>query len=169
MERRTQGDFLVAYFFFDFSSQDQQKLLDILHHILRQLIDQGNSETLTTLKVACEDPSILLSAQKVVQLISRVGSAQQVYLILDALDEIKAQNEFLGHILTLVESGTQVLLTSRDLVSIRQKMNSASQVQIQADKSDLEFYIRSRLLESSSEIAKDKILVEDIVSKAYNS
>lgn len=161
---------LVVYFFCDFSSQNQVKTIDILHHLFRQIIDQGNGEMLSTLKESCGDPSTLQNANQAVRLLALAASVQPIYLVLDGLDELKTPNELLGHILQLAESEIHILITSRDLPQIRKKMGTAIQLDIKPTDSDLRLYVNSRLRESdfAEEVAKDGSLVDEIVSKTGN-
>ncbi|KUL83144.1 hypothetical protein ZTR_10995 [Talaromyces verruculosus] len=161
---------LVVYFFCDFSSQNQVKTIDILHHLLRQIIDQGSGEMLSTLKESCGDPSALQNANQVVQLLVLAASVQPIYLVVDGLDEFKTPNELLVYILELAESEIHILVTSRDLPQIRKKMGTAIQLGINPTDSDLRLYVASRLQESdfAEEVAKDGSLINEIVSKTGN-
>lgn len=169
LQERKQN-FLVVYFFCDFSSQNQVKTIDLLHHLLRQIIDQGSGEMLSTLKESCGDPSALQNANQVVQLLVLAASVQPIYLVVDGLDEFKTSNELLVHILELAESEIHILVTSRDLPQIRKKMGTAIQLGIKPTDSDLRLYVTSRLQQSdfAEEVAKDSSLVNDIVSKTGN-
>ncbi|KAE8555567.1 hypothetical protein TMatcc_002826 [Talaromyces marneffei ATCC 18224] len=161
---------LVIYFFCDFSSQNQVKTIDILHYLLRQIIDQASGEMLSTFKDSCGDPNTLQTTTQVVELIALAASGQPIYLVLDGLDELKTPNELLWHILELVKSDIHILITSRDLPQIRKKMNTAIQLDIEPTESDLRLYVTSRLQESdfAEEVTKDSSLIDDILSKTGN-
>lgn len=169
LQERKQNS-LVVYFFCDFSSQNQVKTIDILHHLVRQIVDQGSGEMLSTLKESCGDPSALQNANQVVQLLVLAASVQPIYLVVDGLDELKTPNELLGHILELAKSEIHILVTSRDLPQIRKKLDTAIQLDIKPTDSDLRLYVASRLRESdfAEEVTKDSGLINDIVSKTGN-
>ncbi|KAL2815214.1 ankyrin repeat-containing domain protein [Aspergillus cavernicola] len=170
LDNRIPADCSVVYFFCDFSSQDQQKTLDILHHLLYQIIQQGNGDMLAALKEACKDPSNLHNANEVTQVIVTAGSVQPIYLVLDALDELRDPTGILSHILTLVASGINVLLTSRDLPHIRKKVQRATHFQVDSNPGDLKLYINSRFRASdfSDEIDEESSVISDVVSKSGN-
>lgn len=65
---------------------------------------------------------------------------QPIYLVLDAVDEIKARDELLDHFLVLTTSRIYVLVISRKLPHI-QKMITASQLEITGSTKDLKTYI----------------------------
>lgn len=169
LEERKQN-FLVVYFFCDFSSQNQIKTIDVLHHLFRQIIDQGSGEMLSILKESCGDPSTLQNANQLVQLLILAASVQPIYMVVDGLDELKSPHELLTHILELAKSKIHILTTSRDLPQIRKKMGSAMLLEIKPTNSDLRLYVASRLQESdfAEEVARDSSLINDIVSKTGN-
>ncbi|KAL4784159.1 ankyrin repeat-containing domain protein [Aspergillus varians] len=161
---------LVINFFCDFPSQDEQKAVDILHHLLRQIIEQGNAEVLTILKESCKDPSKLQSATEVAELIASAGLTKPIYLILDAVDEMKDPIPLLSQIKSLVSAGVNVLITSRDLPHIRKNMTLARMLKVRSNPKDLKLYIESRLRDSdfSEEIDEEGKLVGDILSNSGN-
>lgn len=141
-----------------------------MHHLLRQVINQGSGEMLSMLKESCGDPSSLQNPKQVVQLFALAASAHQIYLVIDGLDELKAPNELLEHILELAKSEIHILILSRDLPHIRKKMGTAIQLSIKPTDYDLRLYVKSRLRESdlAEEVARDDRIVDDIVSKTGN-
>jgi hypothetical protein len=169
LEERKENS-LVIYFFCDFSSQNQMKTIDILHHLLRQIIDQGSGEILSSLKESCGDPSTLQNAKQVVQLLVLAASVQPIHLVVDGLDELKTPSELLGHILELAKSEIHILITSRDLPQIRKKMSTAIQLEVRPPDYDLRLYINNRLQESdfAEEFAKDNSLLDDIACQTGN-
>ncbi|KAL3490044.1 ankyrin repeat-containing domain protein [Aspergillus germanicus] len=169
-KNRSPSDCPVVPFFCDFSSQDQQNTLHILHSILRQIIEQGSPEMLAALKEACKDPGKLQNANEVAQLIATAGLSQPIYLVVDALDELRDPTALLSHLLTFASSGINVLVTSRDLPHIRKKMKLATQIKIASDPGDLKVYVESRFRESdfSEEVQEDPSLIDDVVERSGN-
>lgn len=170
LDARVSQDSLVISFFCDFTSPDEQNAIDILHHILRQIIEQGNAEILTILKESCKDPSKLQRTTEVAELIASAGLAKPMYLILDAVDELKDPIPLLSEIKTLVSAGINVLITSRDLSHIRKNMARARMLEVKSNPKDLKLYIESRLRDSdfSEEIDEGGRLVCDILSNSGN-
>ncbi|CBF83993.1 hypothetical protein AN2797.2 [Aspergillus nidulans FGSC A4] len=170
LEAPTSPDYLVLYFFCDFSSQDEQRVIDILHHLLRQIIEQGSSEVLTLLKESCKDPGRLQQAAEVTQLIATAGSTRQIYLVLDAVDELREPTSFLSHITNLVPSGINLLIMSRDVPHIRKKMTLATHLEVDSNPGDLKVYIESRFRDSdfSDEVEEEDKMIEDVASSSGN-
>jgi hypothetical protein len=160
----------VVSFFCDFSSQDQQNTLHILHSLLRQIIEQGSPEMLAALREACKDPGKLQNANEVAQLIATAGLSQPIYLVVDALDELRDPTTLLSPLLTFASSGMNVFVTSRDLPHIRKKMKIATQVEIASDPRDLKVYVESRFRDSdfSEEVEEEPGLIDDVVTKSGN-
>lgn len=170
LETRTPPDYLVLYFFCDFSSQDEQRVIDILHHLLRQVIEQGSTEVLTLLKESCKDPGRLQQAAEVTQLIATAGSTRQIYLVLDAVDELREPTSLLSHITNLVPSGISLLIMSRDVPHIRKKMTLATHLEVDSDPGDLKVYIESRFRDSdfSDEVEEEDKMIGDVASSSGN-
>ncbi|KAL5000855.1 ankyrin repeat-containing domain protein [Aspergillus recurvatus] len=170
LEARTPADYPVLYFFCDFASQEGQRVIDILHHLLRQVIEQGSAEVLGVLKESCKDPGRLQQATEVTQLIAAAGLAKPMYLVLDAVDELRDPAPLLSHITTLVSSGINVLITSRDLPHIRKNMKPATHLEITSNLDDLKVYIESRFRDSdfSDEVEEEDKLVGDVASSSGN-
>ncbi|KAL3433218.1 ankyrin repeat-containing domain protein [Aspergillus tetrazonus] len=170
LEARTPPDYLVLYFFCDFSSQDEQRVIDILHHLLRQVIEQGSAEVLTLLKESCKDPGRLQQAAEVTQLIATAGSTRQIYLVLDAADELREPTSLLSHITNLVPSGINLLIMSRDVPHIRKKMTLATHLEVDSNPGDLKVYIESRFRDSdfSDEVEEEDKMIGDVASSSGN-
>ncbi|KAL2816986.1 ankyrin repeat-containing domain protein [Aspergillus granulosus] len=170
LKSRVPPDCPVVSFFCDFSSQDQQNTLTILHHLLRGIIEQGTPKMLAALKEECKDPSKLQNVNDVAQLIAAAGLSHPIYFVLDALDELRDPTALLSHISAFVSSGINVLVTSRDLPHIRKKMKTAIHVEIGSSPEDLRLYVESRFRDSdfSDEIEEAPGLIDDVVSKSGN-
>ncbi|KAL4816194.1 ankyrin repeat-containing domain protein [Aspergillus spinulosporus] len=170
LETRTPPDHPVLYFFCDFSSHNEQRVIDILHHLLRQVIEQSSAEVLNLLKESCKDPGRLQQAAEVTQLIATAGLARPMYLVLDAVDELREPTSLLSHITNLVSSGINVLIMSRDVPHIRKKMTLATHFEVDSNPSDLKVYIESRFRDSdfSDEVEEDERMIGDVASSSGN-
>ncbi|KAJ0422032.1 ankyrin repeat-containing domain protein [Aspergillus carlsbadensis] len=170
LRNRVPSECPVVTFFCDFSSQDQQNTLNILHHLLRQIIEQGTPEMLTTIKEACKDPGKLQNATEVAQLIATAGLSQPIHLVVDALDEIRDPTALLSHLSSFALTGMSVLVTSRDLPHIRKKMKMAAHIEIVSDPRDLKLYVESRFRDSdfAEDVEEEPSLIDDVVAKSGN-
>jgi hypothetical protein len=117
-----------------------------------------------------EESNAPQSAADITQMIAKAGSVQPIYLVLDAVDEMKNPNELLGCCLDLTKSGIQVLVTSRNLRFIQKKMTTASELEITGSTKDLKLYIERRLQDSDfeDEMVEDDAMIDNIVSKSGN-
>ncbi|KAI9372816.1 ankyrin repeat-containing domain protein [Aspergillus egyptiacus] len=168
VEKRTPPECPVVYFFCDFSSQDQQRTIDILHFLLRQLIEQSSGEMLTALKESCKDPAKLQNAQEVMQLFASAAAVKPIYLVVDALDELRDPIAFISNLQTLISTGVNILVTSRDLPHIRKSMKLAAQFKVTSSPEDLRLYIEHRFRESdfSDQVDGESPLIGEVVSKS---
>jgi hypothetical protein len=125
---------------------------------------------LAALREACKDPGKLQNANEVAQLIATAGLSQPIYLVVDALDELRDPTALLSHLLTFASSGITVFATSRDLPHIRKKMKVATHVEIASDPGDLKVYVESRFRDSdfSEEVEEEPSLIDDVVAKSGN-
>ncbi|KAJ5788731.1 ankyrin repeat-containing protein [Penicillium paradoxum] len=170
LAKKSLGDALVVYFFCDFPSQTEHTAVNILRCISRQLIQRGSEDVLSTLKEFLDQSNPPQNAADIAEIIAKAGSVQPIYLVIDAVDEIKLPGEILDHCLALATSGIYVLVTSRKLPHIQKKMITASQLEITGSTHDLKTYIEKRLKESDfeDELAEDDTLIDGIVSKSGN-
>lgn len=125
---------------------------------------------LSALKEFLDESNPPQNAADITKMIAKAGSVQPIYLVLDAVDEVKVPGELLDHCLDLATSGIHVLVTSRNLPHIQKKMITASQLEITGSTKDLKTYIEKRLQESDfdDELAEDGAIIDSIVSKSRN-
>ena len=115
--RATSG---IAYFYFDFNNhsiaQDHNRLL---RSLIEQLSSQSGAvpQPLTSLYQRCRNGTVQpLTADLVKTFRSIIGSFTQFYLVIDAVDESKEKQEFLGFLNTIAQwklPQVHVLVTSR--------------------------------------------------------
>jgi hypothetical protein len=158
----------VAFYFCDFAYRDQQKPLDVLQSLLRQLLEQGDADVVSQLKSFCADPSKLRSAKEVAEIFSTVCSLRRTYLVIDALDEADEQNLILSHLQPLINTGTRILVMSRDLPNIRKRLDLADKMHVKSDLEDVKTYVKSRFRDSGgfSSAGEEGWLIDDVAAKA---
>ena len=159
---------IVVYCFCDFSAQDQQRPLDILQGLLKQLIDQGDCEVIGALNGLCKDPSKLRNLKDLAQILTKAYALKNTYLILDAPDELKEPDSLLCYLPLFVQAGCRVLVTSRDLPNIRNQLRTADKIELRSNFGDLKIYIESRFLESdfANEVDQSSGILNEIALKS---
>lgn len=161
----------MTSFFCDFPSQDEHTTVNILRVLLRQLIEQANEKTLTSLKFSWEESNVPNSSTDIVKSIMKADSQQQIYLVLDAVDEMKSSDEILKHCVDLSKSGIQVFISSRHIPHIKKNMSTADQLAILGNSRDLKLYIEHRMQECDfkDDLADDDAIVDNIIFKSGKS
>ncbi|KAM0514400.1 hypothetical protein ACHAPE_006982 [Trichoderma viride] len=172
----------IAYVYFNFRQHDEQKPLDLLTSILKQLA-QGQSclpqrvkTTLDEYKGKNERLS-LDDAKKLLQEVS--ASYSRVFILLDALDECQGsygcRASFLEEIFLLQGSAkVNVFATSRIIPEIMQTFKACKSMEIRATQEDVQRYVRGQLegggIEHLPSLIKDKPELEEaIVSGITNA
>jgi hypothetical protein len=168
LSKQTSSDVLAIHFFCDFSAQNEHTTVNILRSLVRQIIERGGENILGKLKALVDQTNTPQNAADITKMIATAGLSQPIYLVLDAVDEMKDSTTLLNCCLDLAQSGIQVLVTSRKLPHIEKKMSAASQLEISGSADDMKLYIRKRLQESDfeDEIAQDDAIIERMVSKS---
>lgn len=117
------------------------------------------------------DLSRLRNIKDLAHLFATACALRPIYLIVDGLDELNDPNGLLCHFQLFVEAGCRVLVTSRDLPNIRNKLDIADKMEVGSDLEDLKTYIESRFRESdfAGEVGEANGLVDEIASKAGNT
>ncbi|KAF7512590.1 hypothetical protein GJ744_000851 [Endocarpon pusillum] len=128
---RSQAGSAVAFFFFTFNDESKQDTSALLRALLLQLSGQitGLDTELTRLKETYYDsnPPVPILREYLRQAVNR---CRHVYLLLDALDESPADTSradvllIIDTILGWQLSGLHLLVTSRDLLDIREGLNT---------------------------------------------
>jgi len=154
-DRQATSSFVVAYFYFDFSDDKKQHLDNALRSLIKQLSVQcgGPCHPLDTLysehQNGQQQPTIG-ALKKVLRDI--LGMFQDVFIILDALDECIERQALLEWIIDVVDQNLDnlhLLVTSRKEKDIEDCLAScvSSEVNIQstAVDPDIQVYVREQL------------------------
>ena len=131
-----------------FCDTSKRSPLTVLQSLLWQVVKVGSLEQLSYLEHLCRS-SNSPSLNELAEILSEtVRLNNNVYLVVDALDEFRDRRLMVPLLQRLSRTGLKVLITSRDIPDIRDAFYSESSLMIQASQSDLEAYIRDRLAES---------------------
>lgn len=157
----------VAYCFCDFSSREQQKPVDIIRYLLRQLVEQGDGQLVSALKKSCVDPVKLANLKDLARTVAEACALKLTYLVVDGPDELNDPDGLLSLLQSFVDVGCRVLVTSRDLPNIRRKLGTAESMEVRSTVEDLMTYVEYRFRESefSIEASSSNRLVHEIVTK----
>ncbi|KAJ7589399.1 hypothetical protein C8J56DRAFT_33442 [Mycena floridula] len=168
----------VICIYCDYRRQEEQTPTQLLGSVLKQLVQQHPvlSDHLLALhkKYPSQDdhPSIdeLFKALQ-----AEVSLYSQVYIVVDALDESSEGNEarelfFSTHPQGLwsLSDHIQLLVTSRDILSISQEFDNIPRIPIEANSKDLETYIRDKItrdIKLKKLVKDDSVLAAQIIEK----
>lgn len=148
---------IVLYFYFDFNDIEKQKYAKMLRSLVTQLCSQcaNTPKVLESLYSSCRNgeqqptDSSLLAA-----LCQMIGQFEDVYVILDALDECLERQELLASIQQLIrcnDGRIHILTTSRMEKDIEESMepftNNREKIRIRSMliDNDIRSYVRGRL------------------------
>ncbi|KAF2825558.1 ankyrin [Ophiobolus disseminans] len=158
---------IVAYHFF--RDSQEETLHDVLRHISYQLLSQPNvvSQVASDIyeKKKARGASLLL--KDLMDVICDIStSSDQVYIILDGLDEFAQCTKLLKHLPQLVAAKATALVSSRELPNIAAHLVNSTVIDACAEQNDTESYVQWRL-DEESEVNEDLLtddLKRDIVS-----
>ncbi|KAL0257966.1 hypothetical protein SLS55_007134 [Diplodia seriata] len=140
----------ILYFFCDFSSRTQQSTAVILRSILLQLAEQGDPAVLSELNKQRQSIGRNFSTENLAQALHTTFlDHKNIFLVLDAPDELETPKEIVSLLQAFAEAGCKVCVTSRDIPEVRGPLSAAKHIHIRnASPEDLATYIRSRFAES---------------------
>ena len=168
----SQQDVGVAYIYCDYKIGNEQGLLNLLASLLKQLLIQKSSipEHIQELYRQHSDraESPRPSLKKVFEsLQSRVASFSQVYIIVDALDELQQGDQVLQAFLSRLSKVkakrfVKYMLTSRVVPRVTDYIQSDLRLEIRASKQDVMRYIDARMSELPKFVSKKPDLQKTI-------
>ena len=142
---------VIAYFYF--KDGQRQEFHDMLQSIVKQLCKKMSNPphvAISTIKKFCTAGERPNDAQLIslLQSIVEGGRAEEIYIIVDALDECSRRIQLLKSLVSILELQLQnlhILVTSRDLVDIRRILEPVvnSEIQIGSSKDNQQFFFDS--------------------------
>ncbi|TVY35584.1 hypothetical protein LSUB1_G005613 [Lachnellula subtilissima] len=176
-------DFALAYFYFDFSDSEKQKLSNLLSSLLAQLCSKAAClpEQMTEWYKKCGHNQHSASVKELSDALSMMMSEfdDQVFLVIDALDEFARIGER-GELLTLLEDihswslpKVHLIVTSRpepDINAVLMPLSKLEAISIQGSQvqSDISLHIRSQLAEDPK-LKKWPSEVKEDIEKALSA
>jgi hypothetical protein len=163
----------ISYVYCNFRRQHEQKPVDLLASLLKQLI-QGLSSAPESIKRLHEQhrhkrthPSIDEISQT---LQSVVRDYSKAYIIVDALDECQVSDggrkRFLAELFNLqAKSGANLFVTSRFIPEIEKEFGGKNtRLEIRANNEDLQRYFDGHLLKLPSCVSRSEDLQKEIIT-----
>jgi len=162
----------VAFFYFDFSAEDEHTPAQVLSSLLKQLLLQLEElpapvKQLFNRSISKGQTPQVNELQELLLSIPKEFNA--VYLVIDALDECKA-GDHRSEILKAFQAfqfSMKLLVTSRPHSDdLNEGLGHALQVKLRAVESDIRYYVRVKLETRKIKkiLGKDEKLKEEIVT-----
>ena len=141
----------ICHFFFRHGQEDS--LETVLRTVIHQLLIKTRAPPARALQLY-EKKAAAKGALTVEELVDIFSKALQMipdsFLVLDGLDEFTERKRLLGLVPQILETGSNVLVTSRDIPDIRAYFANYQMIQVKAHRSDLGKYVDWRLKNDSS-------------------
>ena len=174
-----QQDVGIAYIYCDYMAEANQTPRRLLDSLVKQLLEQSCSipdrirdlygsrrDRIKTQFSSLEDVSESLRSIAV--------TFEQVYIVVDALDELSQDGsvvqDFLSSLTALQDrSFVNLLLTSRDIPSIKRHVKSDMIVEMRASNEDVMKYVEGRIGKSRKLFARKKDLEQTVKDAIVSS
>jgi Cdc6-like AAA superfamily ATPase len=139
----------IAYLYCNFRRQLEQKPIDLLASLLKQLVQEQISmpESLKSLYKKCKTNRARLSIDEVSKVLrSVVAGYSRVFIIIDALDEYQVSNGerkvLLSEIFNIqAMTGANLFATSRFIPDIMKEFETCISLEIRAHDEDIQRYL----------------------------
>jgi len=162
----------LAYLFCNYRRQDEQTAEALLSGLLKQLSERQATlpECVKNLYDSQQEGAPDRTEATTDALQSVMANYSRVFIVIDALDECSTSNGCRMGILSTIQSlqalgHINVLATSRFIPEITERFRTASQVEIQADSSDVRAYLSGNMTRLPKAVQKNAELREEIISK----
>ncbi|KAF2230326.1 hypothetical protein EV356DRAFT_418902, partial [Viridothelium virens] len=167
----------VGCAFFDYAQLDKQRNVDVLCDIYRQFLYDWESlpQELIEMRLDCQrqrnKPCGVPEITRLLQV--ELARRSSVYVVIDAFDECR--NDRASELLDILRSlGNHVnlLITSREIEAVANHLGTHDRLEIKANRSDVEAYIRHamkgghRLSKAAKEPKFAKEIVQTVADKA---
>jgi hypothetical protein len=163
----------IAYIYFNFRREDEQKAEALLASVLKQLAQRRPllPKELTNLYKDHKDRRTRPLFDKLSKTLQSVAlSCSRLFIILDAIDECPTSNccrsRFLAEIFKLKDKyGANIFATSRPIQDIAQEFNGSTILPIRASAADVRRYVQGHISHLPSFVQRNSDLQEEIKSK----
>jgi len=160
----------IAYLYCNFRRQQEQKPIDLLASLLKQLIQRRPSvpENVTSLYKHHYNERTRPSFNEISKVLhSIVTNYYRAFIIIDALDECHISNRgrriLLSDVFNLqVESGINIFVTSRFIPEIMKEFEQSTSLEIRASDKDVQRYLDANMSQLPSFVLRSPDLQEGI-------
>lgn len=167
----------IAYIYCNFQRQDEQKAIDLLASVLRQLSQKGPSlqEHVRALYDQHKDKRTRPSFEEISRTLQSVAALYlRVFVVIDALDECQASDgrliTFLAEIFNLqAKFGANLFATSRFIPEICEKFKDSRVLEIRASSEDVRRYLNSHMFRLPGFVRGNQELQDDIETAIVKS
>ncbi|KAF4158277.1 hypothetical protein CNMCM6936_005011 [Aspergillus lentulus] len=149
----------IAYIYFNFRRQNEQKVEDLLASLLKQLSQEQPAlpDSVGTLYKKHKDKGTRSSLDEISEALRSVAAKySRAYIFIDALDECEVygrRTKFLAEIFDLqAKCAVNVFATSRFIPQITERFKCSMTLEIRACDEDVRKYLKDRILQSESAI-----------------
>lgn len=169
----------IAYVYCTFKQQEEQKPVDLMANILKQLAMRQDvlPSALESLYRRLKSLQARPSLNELRTTLRGVASLySKTFIIIDALDECRTVGDDLDTFIQEIFSfqadvQANLFATSRMIKQIESKFQTASRLEIRANGEDVKKYLEKRLQDSQSLSSQSIVLresIKDTISKAVN-
>lgn len=165
-------DISIAYLYCNFRRQDEQKPIDLIANLVKQLIQRRPSvpEHVRALHKCHKENRTRPSFDEILKVLRSVlTDYKQNFIIIDALDECQppgSRREFLSEIFNChTKNETNLLTTSRSIPEITNLFEEATRLEIRASDEDVQSYLNGHISNLPSCVLNKPLLQEEIKSE----
>lgn len=180
-QQQENPDIALAFIYCNFRRQYQQRSIDLIASILKQLARQDHRlmQHLKVLNGRYKSMGTHPSTSEIINVLCAMEHGlKQTYVVIDALDEIQTPDKglmgFLSELFRIQEStGLNILATSRFIPEIEKKFKEKGYalLEIRAVDEDIRSFIRGNLASLPDFVAESEAIVEKIqeeIARATN-
>jgi len=147
------GSFGIAYLYYNFRRQHEQRLEDVLASLLKQFIQEQHSvpDSVKTLYKRHKDKRTRPSVDEISRALHSITTLySRAFILIDALDECQAndgcRSRFLSEIFRLqAQCGANLFATSRLIPEIQTEFEGSISLEIRASDEDVLRYVDGRI------------------------
>jgi hypothetical protein len=163
----------IAYLYCNFQRQYEQRLVDLLASLLKQLIQKKRliPETMKSLYERHKDERTRPSVEEVSNVLhSIVAGYSKTFIIIDALDECQIKKGSRKGILSetfnlQARTAANIFATSRFISEIAKEFNGSVSLEIRASNEDVRNYLKGHISRLPSCVTRSLDLQEEIETK----
>jgi Cdc6-like AAA superfamily ATPase len=167
----------IAYVYCNFQRQDEQKPIDLLTSLVKQLVWEQSSvpESVKSLYKCNENKRTRPSLNEISKVLhSVVADYSRSFIIIDALDECQVSDggrrQFLSEIFNLqAKTGANLFATSRFIPDIKKEFEESVSLEIRASDEDVQRYLDSHMSRLPLFVSRSLQLQVEIKTKIINA